>query len=293
VDTTTTEKKAREYLQNRFETCYPFHPATLSVFQRKWQALPQYQQTRGTLAMLAQWIAWAYREAFAQARTEPLITLGSAPLQVPEFRSIVLGQLGEARLVAAIDTDISGEQAHSRVLDADTKGPLRNIHRRVGTTILFESSGGQVDKVAHLPELRFALGEPELDTTSIDNGALALEAKAFFIRKVGSDGFQIRHQPTLKKVVNDRRASLDEQTDIKPTMRSIVSFRQACVAGDRPLVFSSHQRINEEKTNGQYDPWSKISSAVPSGDRNDIGGSPSLMNSGVLPALTFQLLALL
>jgi predicted AAA+ superfamily ATPase len=222
VDTAATEKKAREYLQSRFETCYPFHPATLSVFQRKWQALPQYQQTRGTLAMLAQWIAWAYREAFAQARTEPLITLGSAPLQVPEFRSVVLGQLGEARLVAAIDADISGEQAHSRSLDADTKGPLRNIHRRVGTTILFESSGGQVDKVAHLPELRFALGEPDLDTTSIDNGALALEAKAFFIRKVGSDGFQIRHQPTLKKVVNDRRASLDEQTDIKPTMRGLV-----------------------------------------------------------------------
>lgn len=26
------------------------------------------------------------------------------------------------------------------------------LHRRVGTAILFESSGGQVDKVAHLPE---------------------------------------------------------------------------------------------------------------------------------------------
>ncbi len=32
------------YLQNRIEACYPFHPATLSVFQRKWQPLPQYQQ---------------------------------------------------------------------------------------------------------------------------------------------------------------------------------------------------------------------------------------------------------
>ena len=31
-----TESKARESLQRRFETCYPFHPATLSVFQRKW-----------------------------------------------------------------------------------------------------------------------------------------------------------------------------------------------------------------------------------------------------------------
>jgi len=62
VDTTTSEKKAREFLQARFEACYPFHPSTLSVFRRKWQALPQYQQPRGTLAMLAQWISWAYRE---------------------------------------------------------------------------------------------------------------------------------------------------------------------------------------------------------------------------------------
>ncbi len=222
IDTSTTEAKAKEYLRTRFETCYPFHPSTLSVFQRKWQALAQYQQTRGTLAMLAQWISWAYREGFSKARREPLITLGSAPLEVSDFRSVVLGQLGESRLVAAIDSDISSPHSHARALDADTKGALREIHQRVGTTILFESSGGQVDKVAHLPELRFALGEPELDTTTIDNAAMALESKAFFIRRVGSDGFQIRYQPTLKKVVNDRRASLDEENEIIPEMRKLV-----------------------------------------------------------------------
>jgi len=222
VDSALTEGKAREYLRQRFEVCYPFHPATLSVFQRKWQSLPQYQQTRGTLAMLAQWIAWAYRTSFTEARREPLITLGSAPLEVADFRGVVLGQLGEPRLVAAIDADISGAQSHARALDADTQGALRNIHRRVGTTILFESSGGQIDKVAHLPELRFALGEPEVDTTSIDNAALALENKAYYIRRVGTDGFRISHQPTLKKVVSDRRASLDADTEIKPALRGLV-----------------------------------------------------------------------
>ena len=222
VDSAATEAKAREFLQRRFEACYPFHPATLSVFQRKWQALPQYQQTRGTLAMLAQWISIAAQEAFKKARTEPLITLGSAPLAEPGFRSVVLGQLGESRLVAAIDTDIAGEQAHCRALDADTKGPLRDIHRRVGTAILFESSGGQTDKVAHLPELRFALGESELDTTSIDNAALALEGRSYFIRKIGADGFRIGYQPTMKKVVSDRRASLDEETEVKPAIRKLV-----------------------------------------------------------------------
>ncbi len=222
VDTTATEAGAREFLRERFEACYPFHPATLSVFQRKWQALAQYQQTRGTLAMLAQWISWAYRDGYERARREALITLGSAPLEVPEFRGVILGQLGEARLVTAIETDIAGLHGHAKALDADTKGPLRNIHRRVGATILFESSGGQVEKVAHLPELRFALGEPEVDTTSIDTAAYALEAKAFFIRKIGSDGFQIRHQATLKKVVSDRRASLDEESEILPVMRALV-----------------------------------------------------------------------
>jgi hypothetical protein len=222
VDSAATEAKAREFLQRRFEACYPFHPATLSVFQRKWQALPQYQQTRGTLAMLAQWISIAAQESFRKARTEPLITLGSAPLAEPGFRSVVLGQLGESRLVAAIDTDIAGEQAHSRALDADTKGSLRDIHRRVGTAILFESSGGQTEKVAHLPELRFALGEPDLDTTSIDNAALVLEGKSYFIRKTGADGFRIGYQPTMKKVVSDRRASLDEETEVKPALRKLV-----------------------------------------------------------------------
>lgn len=172
--------------------------------------------------MLAQWISWAYRTGFTEARREPLITLGSAPLDVPEFRSIVLGQLGESRLIAAIDSDISGAQSHARALDADTRGPLRDIHRRVGSTILFESSGGQVDKVAHLPELRFALGEPDVDTTSVDNAAFALEDKSYFVRRVGSDGFKIGHQPTMKKVVSDRRASLDEDSEIKPAMRLVI-----------------------------------------------------------------------
>ncbi|MBC7076948.1 MAG: ATP-binding protein, partial [Synergistales bacterium] len=223
VDTSTTEARAREFLRSRFEACYPFHPATLSVFQRKWQALSQYQQTRGTLAMFAQWISLAYREGFTRARLEPLITLGSAPLEVPSFRSLVLGQLGESRLVAAIDADIAGDHSHARALDADTRGPLTDIHRRVATAILFESSGGQTDKVAHLPELRFALGGPELDTTSIDNAALALQAKCYFIRKVGTDGFKISYKPKLKKVVSDRRASLDEDTEIRPTLRKIVA----------------------------------------------------------------------
>lgn len=222
VDTALTETDARASLAQRFESCYPFHPAALTVFQRKWASLPQYQQTRSTLAMLAQWVSLAYRDGFTRARAEPLLTLGTAPLEAPEFRSAVLGLLGEQRLLPAIDADIASRSSHARALDADTANALKDIHRRVGAAILFESSGGQAQKIAHLPDLRFALGEPDLDTTSIDNAALALEARAYYIRRVGGDGFEIKHKATLRKAVNDRKASLDEETEIRPEIRTAV-----------------------------------------------------------------------
>jgi hypothetical protein len=221
VDTANTEAKAKEFLRKRFESCYPFHPSTLSVFQRKWQTLPQYQQTRGTLAMLAQWISWAYRDNFTKARKEALITIGSAPLYVSDFQATVIGQLGEGRLVPAIESDIVGQFSHAKALDADTKGPLKEIHQRIATAIFFESSGGMREKIAHLPELRFALGEPNIDTTSIDTCAATLESRAFFLRKFGTDGYQFGFKPTLKKVVNDRRASLGDD-DVKKALRSLI-----------------------------------------------------------------------
>jgi hypothetical protein len=220
VDTITTDAKAKEHLQARFESAYPFHPATISVFQRKWQGLPHYQRTRGTLAMFAQWISWAAREGFRKARPEPLITLGSAPLDVQDFQATILGQLGEQRLLPAIEVDIAGVTSHAKALDADAQGELQGIHRRVGAAILFESTGVATDRPAHLPEIRFALGEPNLDVTSIDNAASTLEKRAFFIRKVG-DGFRIGYKPTLKKVVGDRRAALDD-TEVSKAIRTVV-----------------------------------------------------------------------
>lgn len=230
VDTATSDTKAKQLLRTRFEAAYPFHPATLTVFQRKWQALPQYQQTRGTLAMLAQWVSYALVEAVRKGSKDPLITLGSAPLHHKPFREVVLGQLGEQRLQTALDVDVAGDNAHARALDADTKGPLRGIHRQVGAVIFFESSGGVKDKVAHEPELRFAVGGPDVETTSVDSAARALEQRAYYIRRVGTDGYQTRHQPTLKKVVADRRAALDEEGEVVPAMEEAVqrAFGEGC-----------------------------------------------------------------
>jgi hypothetical protein len=77
VDSAATEAKARGFLRGRFEASCRFHPAALSVFQRKLRALQQFQRTRDTVAMLAQWISVAWREHF-QARRRVEVSITSA-----------------------------------------------------------------------------------------------------------------------------------------------------------------------------------------------------------------------
>lgn len=132
--------------------------------------------------------------------------------------SVVVHSPRPAGFTYPCNSSIAGPNSHAR---ADTTGALNDIHRRVATAILFESSGGQTDKSAHLPELRFALGEPGVETTSIDFAASQMEARGFFIRKKGTDGFQFGFKPTLNKVVNDRRACLDEEEILAETNRIV------------------------------------------------------------------------
>jgi len=50
---------------------------------------------------------------------------------------------------------------------------------------------------------------------------VAFEAKGYFIRKVGHDGFRFGFKPTLKKVVSDKRASLDDDEVRKADLMAV------------------------------------------------------------------------
>ena len=87
------------------------------------------------------------------------------------------------------------------------------------------------------PRIEAALrGLDDLDTVVFEpDGAPALEASGFLVRKSGTDGFRIHHQATLKKVVSDRRAALDEETEIRPAARQLVEDEFARAA-NLPIV---------------------------------------------------------
>ena len=199
-------ENAREALK----ASYPFHPSLLSVFERKWQGLPRFQQTRGVLRLLALWVSKAYSEGYKGAHKDPLISLGTAPLEDPLFRAALFEQLGESRLEPAVTTDIGGkDHAHALRLDTEATPELKKarLHRKVATTILFESNGGQQRGEATLPEVRLAVAEPGLDIGNVEQCLEALTDSCYFLA-AEKNRYRFSFQPNLNKLLADRRASI-------------------------------------------------------------------------------------
>jgi hypothetical protein len=199
--------------QQEFEAAYPFHPAVFSLFQRKWRSLPQFQQTRGILKLLAQWVSEVYTESYKKSYRDPLIGLGTAPLEVLSFRDTVCQQLHEDRLKAVITTDICGRpDAHAVYLDQQAEEDTRKkrLHRKIATAVLFESNGGQTDARASLPEIRLAVGEPELEIGEVEPCLERLVDACYYLSAQGQKySFSVR--PNLNKLLADRRAGISTQ----------------------------------------------------------------------------------
>lgn len=199
--------------REEFRSTYPFHPLVISVFERKWQTLPRFQQTRGVLRLLALWVSRAYQEGYKGAQSDPLITLGTAPLEDPMFRAAVFEQLGETKLEAAVTTDIAGKKdAHAVRLDAEAIDSIKKarLHRKVATTIFFESNGGQVGadaQEASVPEIRLAVGQPESDIGNIETVLEALTDACYYL-SVETTRYKFSLKENLNKRFADRRATV-------------------------------------------------------------------------------------
>jgi len=249
-----------------FTATYPFHPTVLSVFERKWQALPRFQQTRGVLRLLALWVSRAYQNGFKGAHRDPVIGLGTAPLDDSQFRAAMFEQLGEHRLEAAVTTDICGKKdSHAVRLDSEAIEAIKKtrLHRKVATTIFFESNGGMTRAEATIPEIRLAVAEPDMD---IGNAETVLEAltEACYYLTVERNRYHFSFRENLNKRYADRRANIKTET-IDECVRSEIQKVFSATAGierifypersnqipDRPVltfvVLAPEQSLEDEK----------------------------------------------
>ncbi len=198
--------------RQEFSAAYPFHPIVLSVFQRKWASLPRFQQTRGVLRLLAQWVSQAYQQGFKGAQADSLIGLGSAPLQDSLFRRAAFEQLGEDRLESAIIADVAGNDSFAHRLDKLAVDSIKKtrLHQKIATAIFFESSGGQQQKDATVPEIRLAVGEPEIDIANIESVLEELTQQCYYLR-MDKNHYRFSVTPNLNRMLADRRSNISPE----------------------------------------------------------------------------------
>ena len=232
------EKTAREYadwvVQNagaltgleaesayeRFRASYPFHPSVLSVFERKWQTLPRFQRTRGILRLLALWVARAYQEDHQKAYREPLIGLGTAPIEDPTFRAAMFEQLGTSDLEGPATTDIAGRaDAHALQLDREASAEIKKarLHQKAATAILFESNGGQLRTEATVGEIKAALGGPDTNLADVDQVLEGLVGTCSYLT-ADRNRYRLSLSPNINKILTDRRAAVQPK-DIEDRLR--------------------------------------------------------------------------
>lgn len=240
-----------EHAKTYFEACYPFHPCVLSVFERKWQSVPKFQQTRGVLRMLAAWVSNAYTQGYKKAHYDPLISLGSAPLADSIFRAAVFEQLGNRALETAVTVDIAGRsESHAQTLDQEATDAIRKerLHSKVVTTVFFESNGGTTRSEASTPEIRLAVGHQDLDMGNIEIALDALTEKCYYL-VVERKNYKFSLRENLNKRFVDKRANIkNERIDeaVKQEIQKIflqkdgverVFFPEKSIQiSDRPLI---------------------------------------------------------
>jgi hypothetical protein len=221
-----------------FADTYPFHPSVLSVFERKWQGLPRFQQTRGILRLLALWVSHAYQAGFKGGHRDPLIGLGTAPLDDSQFRAAMFEQLGEHRLEAAVTTDICGKNdSHAVRLDNEAVEAIRKarLHRKVATTIFFESNGGMSRAEATTPEIRLAVAEPEIDIGNVETVLEALTDSCYYLTVEGNR-YHFSFKENLNKRYADRRANIKD-TSITDCVRFEIRKVFAVSNGIEPVFY--------------------------------------------------------
>ncbi len=233
-----------EHTEQIFMNSYPFHPSALTVFERKWNTLPHFQHTRGILHIMALLIANAYEEGYSRVYPDPLICLGTAPLDDLDFRAAVRAQLGnDERLETSIVTDICGRNAFAQRLDYNASDDIKHnrLHLKVATAIFFESNGGvplETPMKTTEPEIRFAVEEPGLNIEHVKTVLETLAEHCYYLtRENGHYRFSLT--PNLNKSFADRRSQVDEERIAEQVG---VSIKNVFADSDRVIFFPEHSK---------------------------------------------------
>jgi len=121
-------------------------------------------------------------------------------------------QLGSSELEVPVTTDIAGKSdAHAVRLDKEAPEAIRksSLHRKVASTIFFESNGGMSRSKAEatLPEIKTGVGDPDLNLVDVDNVLEGLVGQCFYLNW-DRNRYRFGLTPNLNQILVVRRGAV-------------------------------------------------------------------------------------
>ena len=209
-------------------------------------------------------------EGYKGAHRDPLIGLGTAPLEDPYFRAALFEQLGNNDLEGPVTTDIAGKKdAHAAPARPGSRGGGQEgrLHQKVATAILFESNGGQTRAEATMPEIRLAVAEPDLDIANVETALEALAASCYYLSG-DRNRYRFSLSPNLNKILTDRRAATSRRRpstsgSSRRSRRCFVLARLFPSAPLRSPLTAGRCRIGQRSHWFSWPPTSRLESQPP------------------------------
>ena len=138
--------------RERMEACYPIHPEVFDRLHQDWSKIQEFQETRGVLRLMANWISRLYR----REDTSPLIMPGNLPLDDPvissEFDKLLSGRWG------AVFTEADSDGGGADLIDKSRNNFAEYGYaaRRIARTVFFGSRPGR--SILGIDDKRIYLG---------------------------------------------------------------------------------------------------------------------------------------
>lgn len=206
------QRCTRAEYQKELLSSYPFHPELLTTLNHKTATIPNFNQTRGALRLLA----WTVRRLWEQKPENTwLIHLHHIDLSETQIADDLTSRLDRPKFKQVIEADITsilpGTPAHAQEVDqplaASGKPPYA---ARLATTILIHSLTQGIASGVDPSDLMLAILTPDGTGGGDDPGVVqrALEnlyKKAWFLEYDGHR-YRFKTEPSLNKIIEDETA---------------------------------------------------------------------------------------
>ena len=190
--------------RKRMEACYPIHPEVFDRLHQDWSKIHEFQETRGVLRLMANWISRLYR----RADTSPLIMPANLPLDDPviagEFNKLLSGRWD----AVFIEADSNANGADLIDQNRNTFSEYGGAARRIARTVFLGSCPGR--SIVGIDANRIYLGaaQPGWHKISTYTEALNEMRGRLYYFYADENRYYFHTEENLNKVAIDRANEL-------------------------------------------------------------------------------------